>query len=122
MHILVIAQEAPAYAAWLANQSKPGVAPMSPKTVAGQHAFLAGPCAQCHTLRGTPAAGQCGPDLTHIGSREEIGADSFPNNNAYLEGWIANAQSLKPGCKMPRITAYNGTQLRSLIAYLRQLQ
>ena len=88
----------------------------------GQEAFLAGPCSQCHTVRGTSASGRFGPDLTHIGSRKEIGSDTFPNNNAYLEGWITNAQALKPGCKMPRITQYNGAQLRSLVAYLRQLQ
>ena len=46
----------------------------------------------------------------------------FSNNNAYLEGWITNAQALKPGCKMPEITRYNGAQLRSVVAYLRQLQ
>ena len=122
MHILLIAQEAPAFAEWLANQAKPGAEPTNPETELGEHAFLAGPCQQCHTVRGTPAAGRFGPDLTHIGSREEIGSDSFPNNKAYLEGWIANAQALKPGCKMPKIVQYNGTQMRSLVAYLRQLQ
>ena len=122
MHILLIAQEAPAFAEWLANQGKPGVRPTNPDTVMGHEAFLAGPCSQCHTVRGTPAAGRFGPDLTHIGSRNEIGSDTFPNNNAYLEGWVTNAQALKPGCKMPKITQYNGAQLRSLVAYLRQLQ
>jgi cytochrome c oxidase subunit 2 len=103
MHILLIAQEAPAFAEWLANQGKPGVEPTNPDTVMGHEAFLAGPCSQCHTVRGTPAAGRIGPDLTHVGSRKEIGSDTFTNNNAYLEGWITNAQALKPGCKMPKI-------------------
>jgi cytochrome c oxidase subunit 2 len=122
MHLLLIAQEPDAFHAWLANQGRPGVEPTNPDTRQGQQAFLAGPCSRCHTVRGLPADGKFGPDLTHIGSRREIGADSFPNNNAYLEGWITDAQSLKPGCKMPKITQYNGTQLRSLVAYLRQLQ
>jgi cytochrome c oxidase subunit 2 len=122
MHILLIAQEAPAFAQWLANESRPGFEPSNPETVTGQKAFLAGPCGQCHTVRGTPAAGRFGPDLTHLGSRKEIGSNTFPNNNAYLEGWVTNAQSLKPGCKMPKIVQYNGAQLRSLVAYLRQLQ
>ncbi len=122
MHILLIAQEAPAFAEWLANQARPGAEPTNPETVMGKEAFLAGPCSKCHTVRGTSASGQFGPDLTHIGSRKEIGSDTFPNNNAYLEGWITNAQALKPGCKMPKITQYNGAQLRSLVAYLRQLQ
>jgi cytochrome c oxidase subunit 2 len=89
--------------------------------VSGQEAFLSGPCSQCHTVRGTTAAGRFGPDLTHIGSRQQIGSNTFPNNNAYLEAWITDAQSLKPGCKMPNITQYSGAQLRSLVSYLRQL-
>jgi cytochrome c oxidase subunit 2 len=122
MHILLIAQEPAKFYDWLANQSKPAVAPTSPETALGEQMFLAGPCSRCHTVRGIPADGKFGPDLTHIGSRKEIGADTFPNNNAYLEGWIANAQSLKPGCKMPVIRQYDGTQLRNLVAYLRELQ
>ncbi len=122
MHILLIAQEPAAFDEWLANQRKAGVQPTNPEAVMGEQEFLAGPCSQCHTVRGTPAAGRFGPDLTHIGSRSEIGSDTFPNNNAYLEGWITNAQALKPGCKMPKITQYNGVQLRSVVAYLRQLQ
>ncbi len=122
MRLLLIAQEPDAFSAWLANQRKPGVEPTSPDTRQGQQAFLEGPCSRCHTVRGIPANGKFGPDLTHIGSRKEIGADSFPNNTAYLEGWITDAQSLKPGCKMPNVTQYNGTQLRSLVSYLRQLQ
>ncbi len=122
MRLLLIAQESAAFDEWLANQRKPAVEPTNPETIAGRQAFLAGPCSQCHTVRGTTASGRFGPDLTHIGSRAEIGSDVFPNNNAYLEGWVANAQSLKPGCKMPKITQYDGEQLRSLVAYLRQLQ
>ena len=122
MHILLIAQEPAAFDAWLANQRKPAAEPTTSEAAIGKQAFLAGPCSRCHTVRGIPAAGQFGPDLTHIGSRQEIASDSFPNDNAYLEGWITDAQSLKPGCKMPNITQYSGTQLRSLVAYLRQLQ
>lgn len=122
MRLLVIAQEPAAFQQWLAHEREPGVQPSTPDTLTGQQAFVNGPCAKCHTVRGTPAAGRFGPELTHIGSRRYIGADSFPNNNAYLEGWVSDAQALKPGCKMPVITAYSGAQLRDLVAYLRQLQ
>ncbi len=122
MRILVIAQEPAAYDAWLAEQRQPGVHPTTPGTILGEQAFLAGPCAQCHTVRGTPAHGQIAPDLTHVGSRQYIGANSFRNDNAILEAWITHAQALKPGCKMPDITQYDGAQLRAVTAYLRQLQ
>jgi len=122
MRLVVVAQPAAEFAEWLAQQRQPGVAPADPETEMGRQAFITGPCSKCHTVRGTPAAGRFGPDLTHIGSRLYIGADSFPNNNGYLEGWVTNAQGMKPGCLMPDIRAYNGTQLRALVRYLRQLQ
>jgi cytochrome c oxidase subunit 2 len=122
MRILMVAQEPADFNAWLANQRKSGAQPNSPETVLGQQAFLAGPCLRCHTVRGTAANGQGAPDLTHIGSRQYIAANTYPNNNAYLEAWVTNAQSLKPGAKMPNITQYSGVQLRDLIAYLRLLK
>lgn len=122
MHILVVAQEPAAFDEWVANQRKSGVQPTSTEALMGQQAFLAGPCAMCHMVRGTLAGGSVAPDLTHIGSRKYIAANSFPNNTAYLEAWVTHAQSLKPGAKMPDITQYNGVQLRALVAYLRQLR
>lgn len=122
MRILVVAQEPAAFDAWLAAQRKPGPQPTTPQTVLGEQAFLTGPCSQCHTIRGTPAHGQLGPDLTHVGSRQYIGGNSFRNDVTILEAWITQAQSLKPGCKMPDITLYTGAQLRALTAYLKQLQ
>ena len=122
MRILVVAQEPAAFEAWRASQSQPGVQPSNAETIAGQQAFLAGPCANCHAVRGTQAGGHVAPDLTHIGSRKYIGANSFKNNDAYLEAWITHAQSLKPGCKMPNITQYSGVELREVAAYLRQLK
>ncbi|MGA7158751.1 MAG: c-type cytochrome [Acidobacteriaceae bacterium] len=122
MRILVVAQEPAAFDAWLAKQRQPAAQPATPETQMGEQAFLSGPCSQCHTVRGTFASGRAGPDLTHIGSRKLIGANSFPNNNGYLEGWVTDAQSLKPDCKMPAIRQYSGPQLRALVAYLRGLQ
>jgi cytochrome c oxidase subunit 2 len=76
----------------------------------------------CHQVRGTIAGGTVAPDLTHVGSRQFIAANSFPNNNAYLEAWITHAQSLKPSSLMPNLTEFSGPQLQDLVAYLRQLQ
>ena len=45
----------------------------------------------CHQVRGTLAGGRVAPDLTHIGSRLYIAANSYPNNDAYL----------KPGSRTP---------------------
>lgn len=122
MRLIAIVQPQDQYNAWLNAQLQPGHEPTSDDAKAGEKLFLAGPCANCHTVRGTLAGGAVAPDLTHIGSRKMIASDVFPNNDAYLEAWITHAQSLKPGCQMPNITQYNGQQLGQLIAYLRQLQ
>jgi cytochrome c oxidase subunit 2 len=122
MRLLAIVQEPAEYEAWLQQQRQPGADPKTPDEIAGESIFLSSPCIACHQVRGTTAAGTLGPDLTHIGSRQLIGADSFPNNNAYLEAWITNAQSLKPGCLMPNLPQFNGPQLLDLVAYLRQLK
>ena len=122
MRLLAVVQTPSEYQAWLAAQRKPGAEPSSEAAKAGEKLFLAGPCSNCHEVRGTTAGGTVAPDLTHIGSREYIAANVYRNNDGYLEAWITHAQSLKPGCLMPNITAYSGPQLQDLIAYLRQLQ
>jgi cytochrome c oxidase subunit 2 len=122
MRILAIAQEPDEYEAWLEGQRKAAAEPTSPEAIAGQQVFLSGPCSMCHTVRGTVAGGSVAPDLTHIGSRQMIAANSFQNNDAYLEAWITHAQSLKPRAQMPSLTQFSGEQLTDLVAYLRQLQ
>ena len=122
MRLLVVAQPAEEFQAWLNQQREPAEAPTSPDAIAGEKVFLNGPCMMCHSIRGTLAGGTVAPDLTHIGSRRMIAANSFPNDDAYLEAWVTHAQSLKPGVLMPNLAAFNGRQLRDLVAYLRQLK
>ena len=88
----------------------------------GRDVFDNGPCALCHTVRGTVANGKVAPDLTHIASRKYIGANSFINDKADMGGWITHAQSMKPGCMMPNLTFFNGRDLRALVDYLEDLK
>lgn len=60
-------------------------------------------CAACHTIRGTPAGGILGPDLSHFGSREGLAANLMPNTPENLANWINNTQTMKPGAKMPEL-------------------
>lgn len=122
MRLLVVAQSTADYRQWTQQMLQPGHAPTTPDAMAGEQVFLSGACSRCHTVRGTPAGGLVAPDLTHIASRQYIGADSFPNNTAYLEAWVTHAQSFKPGCLMPDVTDFTGIQLRNLVAYLQQLK
>jgi len=122
MRLLAVVEDPDSYEAWLEAQRKPGVQPTTAEAIAGQQVFLGGPCSMCHQVRGTIAGGRVAPDLTHIGSRQYIAANTLDNNNAYLEAWITHAQSFKSGAEMPDLTEFNGNQLQELVAYLRQLQ
>jgi cytochrome c oxidase subunit 2 len=58
-------------------------------------------CAGCHAVRGTDAAGQHAPDLTHLNSRRRLAAGLLTNTPEHLMKWVVNAQQLKPGSRMP---------------------
>jgi cytochrome c oxidase subunit 2 len=68
-------------------------------------------------MRGTPAGGKLGPDLTHLVSRHTLAAGTLPNTVAYLSGWIANPQTVKPDAQMPNLDI-SGTELSAIRSYL----
>ena len=96
-NVLVLSQAD--FAAWWDQQLQP--AGGSPDD-AGLRTFMLR-CAACHTIRGTPAGGILGPDLSHFGSRESIAADLMANTPENLASWINNTQTIKPGAKMPEL-------------------
>jgi cytochrome c oxidase subunit 2 len=98
-----------------------GVIPAGPDVAAGQAAFLAKPCAACHTVRGTPAMGTTGPDLTHIGSRQTIAAGLLETTRGSLAAWIADPQTLKPGNNMPMVPL-TSDELKNISAYMESLK
>jgi cytochrome c oxidase subunit 2 len=84
--------------------------------------FLAQSCAECHTIRGTSAAGRVGPDLTHVGARRTLAALTIPNTPSQLYAWITNPQAVKPGARMPGFASLPAAQRRALVAYLEGLK
>jgi cytochrome c oxidase subunit 2 len=122
MKFRVIAQTPSDYEAWLEHQRAPAAAPASPEALRGEQVFMGSACSLCHTIRGTPAQGQLGPDLTHLASRQTIAGGMLPNDTADLEAWITHAQSLKPGSPMPDLPQFRGSDLRALVAYLQGLK
>jgi cytochrome c oxidase subunit 2 len=122
MRLIVVAQTPEEYKAWCENELKPADEPTNADAMHGRDVFMNGPCILCHAVRGTLALGRVAPDLTHIGSRRYIAANTYPNNTANLEAWVTHAQSLKRGAEMPNLTAFNGTDLRALVDYLQQLK
>jgi cytochrome c oxidase subunit II len=121
MMFMVVALEPERYQAWLDNESKPAQPPADDLARAGQQVFLSSSCLYCHTIRGTPAAGETGPDLTHLASRQIIAAGALENNVGNLGGWIMDPQHIKPGSAMPA-TPLTGEELQALLAYLSTLQ
>jgi cytochrome c oxidase subunit 2 len=117
MALEVVVQPPGRFRAWLANMARA----TRPVTTAlehrGQQIFVNGPCASCHTIRGTGASGDVGPDLTHLASRSTIAAATLTNTPRDLETWITDNQHVKPGNQMPEFRLH-GSQLRALVAYL----
>ena len=97
--------ESPAdFQAWLQAQARPARPPADPVLLRGMQVTTGGACAACHVIRGTPAAGRPGPDLTHIASRRSIAAGLMPFSRASVQGWIAQPAALKPGTNMPAVS------------------
>ncbi len=116
---LVVVAHAPAdFAAWRLKQA----APAATSTLPGAAVFTASGCGACHTIRGTEANGLAGPDLTHVGSRQTLGAGILPNNQGTMAGWIADSQGIKPGNRMPSYSVLSGQELRDVAAYLESLK
>ncbi|HEV3354913.1 MAG TPA: cytochrome c oxidase subunit II [Acidimicrobiales bacterium] len=121
MNFLVVAQSAASFDTWALRHQQPQSEPASQLAANGQVVFMRAPCAGCHTIRGTTAHGTIGPDLTDIGSRLTLGANTVPNTEGYLSGWIVNSQTIKPGNLMPPIPL-SSNDLQALVAYLRSLK
>jgi cytochrome c oxidase subunit 2 len=120
MAIRVIAGSPGDYETWRQAQLRPSPAPTDEAALAGQALFVAH-CGACHTVRGTPAGGGVGPDLTHLNSRQTLAAGAVANTVGGLSGWIADPQSIKPGARMPA-TFLSGPQLSAVVAYLETLK
>ena len=114
MAVLVVAQPRAAFDRWLAAEA--GDATGSPP-----EAFDRGSCADCHTIRGTSAHGDVGPDLTHVASRTKLAALTIPNTPDNLARWIREPQHVKPGAKMPDLHL-SDADWRALTVYLRSLR
>jgi cytochrome c oxidase subunit 2 len=122
MAFYVVAHPPEAFDRWLDERREPAAQPLADFVKQGQGLFLSAGCGACHTVRGIDAAGEIGPDLTHIGSRHSIGAGMWPNNAGTLAAWIASSQHLKPGNKMPSFGVLSGAELRALATYLESLK
>lgn len=121
MAFTVVAESSDDFERWITAQRQPAAPPSDPVQQKGLQIVERGPCAMCHTVRGTLAGGRFGPDLTHFATRSTIAAGTVPNTPGYLAGWIADPQHLKPGNKMPS-TGLSSDELQAVVAYLGTLR
>jgi cytochrome c oxidase subunit 2 len=122
MSFYVVVHEKEDFARWLAHQQTLARPPDAPLAARGRELFLASGCGACHTIRGTPANGIIGPDLTHVGSRLSIGAGALPNNAEALLRWIARTEHVKPEVLMPAFGMLPQEELQALAMYLEGLK
>jgi cytochrome c oxidase subunit II len=102
---------------WVAAQRKP--AEDNAQVTLGKTLFRA--CGTCHTIQGDRfAKGTAGPDLTHLMSRQTIGAGVLTNTADNLRNWVVDAQKFKPGCLMPSMKLTDRQQ-GALLSYLQTL-
>lgn len=107
-----------AFDAWLQAEAADAV----PADTRGAEVFRAEGCGACHTIRGTDHAGTLGPDLTHLGSRQSLGAGIMKVEQADLTRWISHTGDIKPEVAMPSYDWLPPEDLTALAAYLESLE
>jgi len=117
----VVAEPPASFEQWLAQARAPARVPGTSLERQGLAVFTAGRCGRCHTIRGTDAAGQIAPDLTHVASRRTLGAGTLSNTPAHRRAWIADPQAFKPGNQMPA-SSMGDEAMAALLAYLDTLR
>ena len=121
MGLIVIAEPAEDFARWQERMRQPAPPPTDTLAMRGEEIFVTGPCVLCHSIQGTPAGSNIGPDLTHVASRLTIGAGTLENTRSNLARWIGDPQAVKPGNRMPQ-PELTPSELDALVAYLEGLQ
>ncbi len=135
----VVAKEPAAFDRWVQQQVQPAPEPEGQRAQRGRDIFMTSACASCHTIDGTEAQGQEGPDLTHLMSRREFAGatlDLYRRDDRgnftdephveNLRAWIRDPGELKPmrpdfGVGMPD-TGLTDSEVDAVVEYLVQLE
>jgi cytochrome c oxidase subunit II len=83
----------------------------------GQQLMTEKICVTCHTISGTAAVGEIGPNLTNFGSRRTLAAGVLPNDRESLRRWLKDPPGLKPGSLMPNL-GLSDDEIESIASYL----
>jgi len=119
MLLRVVVEPREDFERWVAAQQRPAVARESLESE--RALFEQTACISCHTVRGTIAQGQFGPDLTHLMSRATLGSGVATNDRANLIDWVTNPDHLKPGARMPAMQLAPA-EISGIVDYLVSLE
>lgn len=117
MALRAVVMEAADFEQWFDKERREATS-----ATAGGKIFIAAGCGACHTVRGGAAAGRIGPDLTHVGGRLSLAADTLTASKDNFSRWITDNQILKPGNHMPAFRNLSASDLDDLTTYLESLK
>jgi cytochrome c oxidase subunit II len=118
MLLQVTALEGEAFDAWLRRERNDASLAQNDLARSGATIFASAGCGTCHRVRGTDTNGTIGPDLTHLGARNSIGAGVLPLDGASLARFIVEGQHVKPSNMMPEFRILSAEQIDALVAFL----
>lgn len=107
---------------WLEQQFEPARPPETALARRGAELFQSHGCGACHTVRGTPADGVLGPDLTHVGSRHSLAAGLLGNEIPDFVVWIERTHRIKPEARMPAFQLLDSADILAIATWLDGLE
>ena len=110
------------YRRWLEHAASPAKPPAGDLAKKGYDVFFSEGCGGCHAIRGTPAEGAVGPDLTHLASRATLAAGTLEMTPEDIVAWVRAPAKIKPGALMPAYDHLSEDELAALAAYLSGLE
>jgi len=119
MLLRVIVHPKNEFEAWVKAQQEPPA--VDPTAQVGRELFQSTACINCHTIGDTVASGTFGPDLSHLMSRETIGAGAAVNDPENLYTWVRDPNMIKPGALMPDMKL-SDAEVKKIVDYLVTLQ
>ncbi len=120
MGLRVVAHTSGDFDEWVRANAAPAERPVTGEAAEGAAMFRQKGCASCHTVNGF-AAGEVGPDLTHLQQRKVFAGATFELNDQNLRVWLRDPPAEKPGSRMPNLDL-SEDEITKLIAYLDTLK
>jgi cytochrome c oxidase subunit 2 len=122
MQLRVIGEDPKDFKLWTIEQQKRAVD--NPQVSEGKTVFESLACVNCHNISGLGKASsgsKFGPDLTHLMTRQTLGAGVVKNTPENLRAWVNDPQIAKPGCLMPSMKL-TPDELTKVVNYLETLR